>query len=105
MKIVAVSAGAANPSSTRQLTDRVLTAVEERLPEAEIQVIDVREFGQDLRTATTSGLRSDRLTAALEAVAGEQVESGRVRLRPSDDFTLTSSFEELLADVGRAEAD
>ena len=69
MKIVAVSAGAANPSSTRKLTDRVLAAVAERLPNAEIRVIDVREFGQDLLTATTSGLRSDRLTAALEAAA------------------------------------
>ncbi len=204
MKIVAVSAGAANPSSTRKLTDRVLAAVAERLPDAEIRVIDVREFGQDLLTATTSGLRSDRLTAALEAaadaagliavtpvfngsysglfklffdvldegslanvpvllgatggtarhslaidqtmvplffylrarplpwpiyaatgdwadpgsldarvrqaadalaaeVSGERVESGRVRLHPSHDFTLTSSLEEMLANVGRAE--
>lgn len=68
-QIVAISAGAGSPSSTRKLADRLLAAVTQRLPDAHTRTIDVRELGTDLLTATTSGLRSPRLTAAMELVA------------------------------------
>lgn len=68
-RIIAVSAGAGSPSSTRKLADRMLRAVVQQLPGVETSVIDVRELAGDLLTATTSGLRSDRLAAAMEQVA------------------------------------
>lgn len=69
MRIVAISAGAGSPSSTRKLADRILAAVAERLPDAQTSVVDVRELGHDLLTATTSGLRSEQLSAAIQQVA------------------------------------
>lgn len=68
-KILAISAGAGSPSSTRKLADRMLAAVAERVPGAETSVIDVRDLGHDLLNATTSGLRSEALSAALDQVA------------------------------------
>lgn len=68
-KIVAISAGAGSPSSTRKLSDRLLAAVVQRLPEAHTHTIDVRELGPELLSATTSGLRGDKLTAAVDQLA------------------------------------
>lgn len=68
-RIIAVSAGAGSPSSSRKLADRILGAVVRLLPGAETHVIDVRELAGDLLTATISGLRSERLSAAVEQVA------------------------------------
>ncbi len=67
--IVAISAGAGSPSSTRKLADRMGQAVVERLADAELHVIDLRELGHDLVTATTSGLRSPEVAEAIELVA------------------------------------
>lgn len=69
MRIVTVSAGASQPSSTRKLADRISQAVGERLPAAEMSTIDVRELGHDLLNATTSGLRSAPVNAAIAALA------------------------------------
>ncbi len=69
MRIVAISAGAGSPSSTRKLADRILAEVSGQLPEAQTSVLDVRELGHDLLTATTSGLRSERLGSAIQQVA------------------------------------
>lgn len=68
-KIVAISAGAGSPSSTRKLADRLLAAVADRVADAQTQVIDVRELGHDLLNATTSGMRSAQLTRALDQIA------------------------------------
>lgn len=68
-RIVVVSAGAGSPSSTRKLADRLSSAVGERLIDADISVIDVRELAQDLLTATTSGFRSPAVSQAIEQVA------------------------------------
>lgn len=68
-RIVTISAGAGSPSSTRKLADRLSQAVEQRLPQAEMTVIDVRELAHDLLNATTSGLRSASVAAAIDQVA------------------------------------
>jgi FMN reductase len=68
-RILAISAGASNPSSTRKLADRLTEAVRERAPRAEVELIDVRELAHDLLNATTSGLRSPEVSQAVAQVS------------------------------------
>ena len=68
-RVVVVSAGAGSPSSTRKLADRLRSAVESRLPGTQSSVLDLREIGQDLLTATTSGLRSEQVDEAIDLVS------------------------------------
>lgn len=69
MRIVTISAGAGQPSSTRKLADRIGQAVAERLPGAAQTTIDVRELGHDLLNAMTTGLRSEAVSEAVATLA------------------------------------
>ena len=68
MKIVAISAGAGSPSSTRKLSDRILTAVAGQLPEAQTSVLDVRALPRPAHRNHVR-LRSERLDSAIQQVA------------------------------------
>lgn len=68
-RLVTITAGAGNPSSTRKLADRLSAAVSERMPQASLTVVDVRELAHELLNATTTGMRSDAVNAAIEQVA------------------------------------
>ncbi|MFC0107450.1 CE1759 family FMN reductase [Kibdelosporangium aridum] len=71
-KVVAVSAGTSDPSSTRLLADRVAQRVDalagEREHEVQLQVIDLRELATEITTALVSQLTGPRLTKAIEAL-------------------------------------
>ena len=72
-RIVIVSAGLGQPSSTRLLADRLGLVVErslgERGVEAELQVVELRDLGQDLINNLLTGFPSPTLQAAIDAVA------------------------------------
>jgi FMN reductase len=67
MKLVVVSAGLSQPSSTRLLADRLATAAAHALP-VDVHKIDLRDFAVDIATNLTTGFPSPRLRAELEAV-------------------------------------
>ena len=70
--LVVVSAGLAQPSSTRLLADRLSAAVDRHLRDAGIEprleVIELREHAQDLTNNLLTGFPSPRLQAALDTV-------------------------------------
>ncbi|MCE7010337.1 NAD(P)H-dependent oxidoreductase [Kibdelosporangium philippinense] len=71
-KVVAVSAGTSDPSSTRLLADRTAQRVAalagERQHSIELQVIDLRELATEITTALVSQLTGPRLTKAISAL-------------------------------------
>jgi FMN reductase len=71
-RIVAVTAGLSQPSSSRLLTDRLVRAVgnalSERGEQIEVTVIELREYARDLANNLVSGFPAPRLAAAIEQV-------------------------------------
>lgn len=72
--LVVVSAGLSQPSSTRLLADRLSVAVDRHLRDAgiepELQVIELRDYAQDLANHLLTGFPSPRLQETLDAVLG-----------------------------------
>src|SRR5690625_1519884 len=70
--VVAVSGGVCFPSSTRRLTDSLLTAVEQAAAEQQVAVatrtVEVRDLAVDVAHATVAGLPSPELDDALAAI-------------------------------------
>ncbi|MET7498035.1 FMN reductase [Streptomyces sp900116325] len=74
LKIVAVSAGLSQPSSTRLLADRLATAARERLATdqdrpVEIRVIELRDLAVDIANHLVTGFPPQALDEAIDAVA------------------------------------
>jgi FMN reductase len=67
MKLVVVSAGLTQPSSTRLLADRLATAVEARA-DADVRVIELRDLAVDIANHLVAGWASPVLGEALRAV-------------------------------------
>ncbi|WP_329026992.1 MULTISPECIES: FMN reductase [unclassified Streptomyces] len=75
LRIVAVSAGLSNPSSTRLLADRLAAATREQLEAAQdravdVRVIELRDLAVDIAGHLVSGFPSAALEDALSAVTG-----------------------------------
>ncbi|MEW9555896.1 FMN reductase [Nonomuraea sp. NPDC050783] len=70
MKLVAVTAGLTQPSSTRLLADRLTEATARRLAghEPDVRVIELRELAGDVANAFVTGFPNARLREALAAV-------------------------------------
>ncbi|MFE3453055.1 FMN reductase [Nonomuraea sp. NPDC059194] len=68
MKLAVVSAGLSQPSSTRLLADRLAAASAARLPEVEIEVIELRDLAVDIANNLVAGFPSGRLRRAIDAV-------------------------------------
>ncbi|TMR10032.1 oxidoreductase [Nonomuraea turkmeniaca] len=80
MKLVVVTAGLTQPSSTRLLADRLTEAVTRRLADPEApagpveravvapRVIELRELAVDVANAFVTGFPNSRLRAAIDAV-------------------------------------
>ncbi|TDV55193.1 CE1759 family FMN reductase [Actinophytocola oryzae] len=68
MRLVVVSAGLTQPSSTRLLADRLSTAVEARV-EVEVRVVELRDLAVDIANHLVAGFPSPRLGEALTAVS------------------------------------
>lgn len=73
-RVVVVSAGLGQPSSTRLLADRLAAATERHLRDAglapEVSVIELRDHAQDLTSHLLTGFPSPTLQAAIDAVLG-----------------------------------
>lgn len=69
MKIVVVTAGLTQPSSTRLLGDRLAEAVGRRVDGLEVEVVELRDLAVDIANAFVTGFPGIRLRAALDAVA------------------------------------
>jgi FMN reductase len=67
-KLVVVSAGLSQPSSTRLLADRLTTAVGQRL-EAEVTVIELRDLAHDITNNLLTGFAAPKLAAAIESLS------------------------------------
>lgn len=67
MKLVVVTAGLTQPSSTRLLGDRLAEAVAQRA-EVEVSVIELRDLAVDIANNFVTGFANARLRAAIEAV-------------------------------------
>jgi FMN reductase len=72
-RLVVVSAGVGQPSSTRLLADRLATATEAALSDAgrsvSVEVIELRTLVRDLTTTTLTGVGGPELRAALATVS------------------------------------
>jgi FMN reductase len=72
-KLVVVSSGLSQPSSTRLLADRLTEATVSRLMEqgvdVEVEVIELRDLAHDVTNNLITGFPSPKLDAALTAVA------------------------------------
>ncbi|WP_326678331.1 FMN reductase [Streptomyces sp. NBC_01237] len=73
LRIVAVSAGLSQPSSTRLLADRLAAAARERLGAeqdrtVEIQVVELRDLAVDIANHLVTGFPPRALKEAIEAV-------------------------------------
>jgi FMN reductase len=73
-KIVVISAGLGQPSSTRLLADRLAEASARSLLEqgspAEFRVVELRDLAHDVTDAMLTGFPSEALADVLEAVGG-----------------------------------
>jgi FMN reductase len=67
MKLVVISAGLSQPSSTRLLADRLTAAVQSRA-EVEVQVIELRDLAHDITNNLLTGFAAPRLQAAIDAL-------------------------------------
>ncbi|HWM34732.1 MAG TPA: FMN reductase [Pseudolysinimonas sp.] len=67
-KLVVVSAGLSQPSSTRLLADRLTTAVTERV-DATVTVIELRDLAQDITNNLLTGFAAPKLQTALDVLA------------------------------------
>ncbi|MGW8374329.1 FMN reductase [Actinacidiphila sp. SB3-2] len=70
MRLVAVSAGLSEPSSTRLLADRLSEAVRERAGSVEVRVVELRELAGEIANNMVTGFPGPALRSALDAVAG-----------------------------------
>ncbi|MEV0826091.1 FMN reductase [Nonomuraea rubra] len=67
MKLIVVSAGLTQPSSTRLLADRLTEAVAQRA-EVEVRVVELRDLAVDIANNFVTGFPNTRLREVVEAV-------------------------------------
>ena len=68
MKIVAISAGMSDASTTRMLADRIAAAAQIRIDGATVEVVSLRELAHDITDATLTGFASPRLQHVYDSV-------------------------------------
>ena len=74
--LVVVTAGLSQPSSTRLLADRLMTAtarfLHDRGVETDVRIVELREYAQDLTNNLLAGFPSPRLRAAIDAAVAAE---------------------------------
>ncbi|MCW2789220.1 MAG: NADPH-dependent reductase, partial [Aeromicrobium sp.] len=60
-RIVAISSGLSDPSSTRMLADRLVESVERQFGDASVEVVSLRELAHEVTDAMLSGFAAPRL--------------------------------------------
>lgn len=97
-RIVAISAGLSQPSSTRLLADRLAESTRAELAgqgiTAEVQVIELRDLAHDIVNAMlTGGVASTALTEAIDAVTGAD---GLIAVTPLFTTTYSGLFKSFI---------
>jgi FMN reductase len=91
--IVVVHAGLTEPSSTRLLADRLTSATRRFLGEADVdadvEVIELRDYAQDLTNNLLTGFPSPRLRAAIGAVIAKD---GLIAVTPIYNASYSGLF-------------
>ena len=67
-RIVAISAGMSDASTSRMLADRIGETVQARMGDASIEVVTLRELAHDISDATVAGFASPRLQQVIDSV-------------------------------------
>lgn len=67
-RVVTVSAGLGDPSTTRLLADEMRAGVLRALPDASVEVVELRPLAHDVVDATLTGFASPRLQNVLDQV-------------------------------------
>jgi FMN reductase len=100
-RLVVVSAGLSEPSSTRlladQLADAVRAQVSARGEEVAVEVLELRELAHDLATATTSGVPTPALAAAHGAISAAD---GLVAVTPVFSASYSGLFKLFVDTLG-----
>jgi len=68
-RLVVISAGLSQPSSTRLLADRLTAAVQTR-SDAEVTVIELRDLAHDITNNLLTGFAAPKLQQAIDALTG-----------------------------------
>jgi len=92
-KLVVISAGLREPSSTRLLADRVLAAVEQQLAAkgvaADSSVIELRRLGRPIMDAMLSGFASSELETVFATVSDAD---GLIAVTPAFNASFSGLF-------------
>ena len=96
MRLVVVSAGLTQPSSTRLLADRLTKAVEAQA-DVEVRVIELRDLAVDIANHLVTGFPSPALSDALRAVAEADGVIAATPIFTASYSGLFKSFFDLLA--------
>jgi FMN reductase len=95
-RLVAVSAGTGDPSSTRQLTDRIAQKTLARLPGASSSTIELGPLAVDIARATTAGFPNEQLQAAIDRLAAADAIIAATPVYKAGMSGLFKSFVDLL---------
>ena len=103
-KIVAISAGLGQPSTTRMLADRLTEATAKQLVEhgeqADIEIVELREFAHEITDSTLTGFANPRLQHVLDSVMAADAFIGVTPIFKASYSGLFKSFvDSLEADV------
>ncbi|MET7396113.1 FMN reductase [Dactylosporangium sp. NPDC005572] len=100
-KLVAVSAGLSNPSSTRLLADRLAEAARNALAargeDVEVRVVELRDVAHDITDHLLTGFPSPALKDVLDAVAGAD---GLVAVSPIFNASYSGLFKSFFDVLG-----
>ncbi len=67
-RVVAISAGLSDPSTSRLLADRITAAVGDRLPGVSVETIELRPIAHEITDAALSGYAGPRVQDAIDKV-------------------------------------
>lgn len=93
-EILAVSAGLSQPSSTRLLADRLVTATHQELgPTTGHDVVDLREYAHDITDHLLTGFANERLRPVLDRVGAAD---GLILVSPTFTASYSGLFKSFL---------
>jgi FMN reductase len=103
VRLVAISAGVSEPSSTRMLADRIaektlelLRNMEPTRPPASLGVVELAPLAVDIARATVAGFPSEELNAAIEKIATADAVIASAPVYKAGISGLFKSFVDLL---------
>jgi FMN reductase len=67
-RVVAISSGLSDPSSTRMLTDRLVESIRSQSGDVSVEVVSLRELAHDITDAMLAGFAAPRLQDVIDKV-------------------------------------